>query len=366
MSASVENTAVSLLKSLLQAYSPSGEEEEAVRVAIEWARAQGLDAWKDSSGSLYASPGDREARVLLAGHIDTVPGFIEVREEAGRIYGRGAVDAKGPLTAMLVALSLIAGEARRQDCPVAVAGLSGEEADSPGARRLVESGVPPYVVIGEPSSTTKVIIGYRGGALLRIVCRGRGGHASTPWAGDSALEKLVNAIVGLREKFKTTTVKEPSLAFTVVSAGEDYNVIPSHAEALADLRIPWGYSLSQVIETIEALLPPDCSLEYRKGLEPVRVPPSNIVPRSLTRAIIQAGGQPQLALKAGSSDMNHLAPHTRGIAAYGPGDSSLSHTTVESITREELLFGVRVYEKAVLELCVKTRDDGAVPLPPGV
>ncbi len=126
-----------VLLRLLEAYSPTGREDEAREVLVEVSRALGLNVRVDGVGNVLATKGGGE-RVWLVGHYDTVPGRLPVRKIDGRIYGRGAVDAKGPLSSMLVAASLA-------EAPVTVAALVGEEGDSRGARHLLSGELPPYV-----------------------------------------------------------------------------------------------------------------------------------------------------------------------------------------------------------------------------
>jgi LysW-gamma-L-lysine carboxypeptidase len=86
---------------------------------------------------------------------------------------------------MLVAASL-------SERPVRVAAVVGEEGDSRGVRELLKGGLPPYVIVGEPTNTVGVAIEYRGGAKLILRCRASGGHSSSP--GDSAIEKLISCL----------------------------------------------------------------------------------------------------------------------------------------------------------------------------
>src|SRR3954465_7206090 len=88
----------SLLSGLLQAYSPSHQERPASEYLVNWMQSAGYDrAFVDESGSAVGILGDGPQEIVLLGHIDTVPGFINVEVRDGSLYGRGAVDAKGPL-----------------------------------------------------------------------------------------------------------------------------------------------------------------------------------------------------------------------------------------------------------------------------
>ncbi len=325
---------------LLEAYSPTGREKEAESVLLRIAEELGLEAQVDEVGNVIAKRGDG-GDVWLVGHYDTIPGELPVRVEGNIISGRGAVDAKGPLAAMLVAASI-------SDRPVTVAALVGEEGDSRGARHLLKSELPSYVIIGEPSNTTGVIIAYRGGARIRLKCWAAGGHSSSP--GDSAVEKLLQFIAVIKELAPGTSYDEPSAAITVIRGGENPNVLPKEAYALVDLRVPLSSSPITLVEEMRGKLPENCQLEVDWFVEPVSVRPSDPVPRALVRSILSLGAKPKLLRKYGSSDMNLLYSRVRSIAAYGPGDGRLAHTDEEEVSIEDLEFAVRVYARAIEQL----------------
>src|SRR5512139_736179 len=98
---------IELLEGLLQRYSPTGQEAEAVNYLVAQMQAAGLEACVDEAGNAVGVLGDGPREVMLLGHIDTVPGFIEVRRDDDLLYGRGSVDAKGPLACFVAATALV-------------------------------------------------------------------------------------------------------------------------------------------------------------------------------------------------------------------------------------------------------------------
>ncbi|MEB3773511.1 MAG: M20/M25/M40 family metallo-hydrolase [Desulfurococcales archaeon] len=338
------NTIAETLLELARIYSPPGREEDAAKAFVNRATGLGLDSWIDDIGNVYATQGG-PWRVALVSHIDTVPGFLDAGIKSGYVYGRGVVDAKGPLSAMLHA-------AASTGRGVVVIGLVGEEDDSRGARRLLEEGVPtPYVIIGEPTGGSRVAVGYRGSLKLVVSCRDQGGHSSTPWLGGSALDRLLRVIEDLKEKYPGGTVLKPSVAVTGLCTDISRNILPASAKAWIDARIPpGGRTSSMASELLEVVESHGCSGEVLDPIEPVRVKPDSPVPRSLIRAILRNGMKPGIAIKAGTSDMNLLAGSVESIAAYGPGDPRYSHTMDERISIEELSIGARVYAMATAEL----------------
>src|SRR5207249_4599320 len=118
--------------------------------------------------------------IILLGHMDTVHGYIPVRIQDGILHGRGAVDAKGPLAAFLCAAGRLVRSAHADSLlhPIVVIGAVEEEsASSRGARALVERYQPFACIIGEPSGTKALTIGYKGRLLLEY-CVTRPAHHS--------------------------------------------------------------------------------------------------------------------------------------------------------------------------------------------
>ena len=147
-----------LLHNLVATPSPSGHEEEAAGVLRDWLAKRGLSPTTDAAGNVRASAGSGPIHVLLAGHIDCAEPFVPARIDGDVLWGRGAVDAKGPLAAFAAATLAAAG---RDDVRVTLVACTGEEADSRGAHHLIDSGFScDALVVGEPSGAHAVTIGY--------------------------------------------------------------------------------------------------------------------------------------------------------------------------------------------------------------
>ncbi|AEM39592.1 N-acetyl-ornithine/N-acetyl-lysine deacetylase [Pyrolobus fumarii 1A] len=338
------------LRRLVEVYAPTGEEERLHPVLREIAEELGADYVIDEVGNFFIVSGDGHPNIVLVSHLDTVPGELPVRVEGTTVWGRGAVDARAPLLAMVYAAALYKGP-----CTVWGGGVVAEEGDSRGAWHLVRKGVKPdYIIIGEPSGTTGVVIGYRGSAPSRVVCRGRGGHGASPWDADSALEKLIDYYVSLRNR-SGRSFNEITAVATIIRAGDYPNKLPEEAVAHLDVRVPPGKSIEDVRAFLEEGLPRDCRVEVLGYTPGIRVRPNDPVPRALIRGLIREGAKPRILLKHGTSDMNILAQVARSIAAYGPGDSRLAHSTEERVDAKEVLLATRVLIHAIRELCETLR-----------
>src|SRR4030067_3371461 len=103
----MQEQAVRLLTNLLGIYSPSGKEAEIACFIAEEMKKLGFQVGIDAIGNVIGVVGEGEPTIFLCGHMDTVAGHIPLRVEEGKIYARGAVDAKGPLAAMVMAAAQV-------------------------------------------------------------------------------------------------------------------------------------------------------------------------------------------------------------------------------------------------------------------
>ncbi|MBW3632943.1 MAG: M20/M25/M40 family metallo-hydrolase, partial [Chloroflexi bacterium] len=178
---------VELLRRLVEIPSLSDQEQLAVEELCRQMEARGFRARIDSAGNAIGTIGTGERSIVLLGHIDTVPGHIPVRIENGELWGRGAVDAKGPLCTFVAAATAAA---RGLKASVTVVGAVGEERlGSPGARAVAEWDAPSYCVIGEPSGWDAICLGYRGTLGFHYQLRQPSRHTAGP--GESAGEQAI-------------------------------------------------------------------------------------------------------------------------------------------------------------------------------
>lgn len=321
-----------LLEALVRTPSPSGQEAEACQVLLDHLAAWGLEAWQDEAGNVHAARGPEGApRVLLLGHIDTVPGQVPVRWEDGVLWGRGAVDAKGPLVSHALALASLEAPELRVELVAAV----GEETTSPGAFHLAEGPEPSAVIIAEPTGLDTVGLGYKGCLRGRLVAEAEPTH---PASGQATAAELALEAIDQLTAWTGNPARDPSVGETTVRVTKLTTVHEAQAEqavAELDLRFPGPVP---DLGPVEADLPPGVRLEMGRGLPGVRAERRGPVATALRGGILSEGGAPRAAVKTGSSDWNVVARRWRcPIAAYGPGDSSLDHTPDEHLPLDELL-----------------------------
>ncbi|MBV5347232.1 M20/M25/M40 family metallo-hydrolase, partial [bacterium] len=150
------------LVGLVSQYSPSGQERGAVEWLVTRMKSLGYDdAFVDEAGNAVGVMGNGSKQVVLLGHIDTVPGEIPVRVDDGILYGRGSVDAKGPLASFVDAVAKVGAKDGWQ---FVVIGAVEEERNSEGARFVATQYKPDFAIIGEPNQWDRMALGYKGSA----------------------------------------------------------------------------------------------------------------------------------------------------------------------------------------------------------
>ena len=349
-----EDWAAKTLIRLLKVYTPPGSESKLHKTLREVCSEIGFrECYVDDVGNFFASYG-RGRTLLLASHLDTVPGAVEAFYDEGEkvVRGRGAVDAKGPLLSYILGASLAMEKA---DLKVVVGGLVREELDGLGAKHLVESGFKAdYVLVGEPTGFG-IAIAYRGSVTAEIRSTGKGGHSSAPYIGDSALDKLLDFLYEFRSRFGGRSYGEITSAITMLSSGDWPSKLPENARACVNVRFPKPYSPDQVLKALR-------ELSEKHGVElriidetpPVEARISTRLVRALMRGCIRNGIKPRIVKKTGTSDMNVLARLTDNIAAFGPGDSKLAHTRFEKISPADILKAARIISSTIIELSKRT------------
>jgi LysW-gamma-L-lysine carboxypeptidase len=346
---------VAFLRDLVSIPSPSGQEDAVAEYLAGQMTALGYRARRDEVGNVIGQLGglDADRNIVLLGHIDTVPGLITVRQAENRLYGRGAVDAKGPLAAFVLAGARVA-LAQKRVC-LTVIGAVGEEARSPGAHHLARTiDAPDCVIIGEPSGWQGITLGYKGALSVgfRWVEPSRHGASGQPAPAEVAVAfwnqlaaHAASRNEGRRWRFDTL---DPTLqAIHTFDDGLEHGV-----EMSINLRLPPDLDAAALQRQMLSWCA-GAELTFPYAELPFVAGKNTPLVRALLRAIRSAGGQPRFKLKTGTSDMNVVGPAwSCPIVAYGPGDSSLDHTPHEHIEIPEFLKAIDLLAHALQLLVV--------------
>ena len=340
-----------MLRQMVEIPSPSGQEGEVAAFLVREMADLGFRSWVDEAGNAVGELGDGPQEVLLLGHMDTVPGVIPVRIADGALYGRGSVDAKGPLATFICAAARAGAMAGKRW--VVVGAVEEEAASSRGARHVLSRRQPSAVVIGEPSGWDRITVGYKGRLLCEYRLRRPMRHTAAPENG--VCESVVDFWLAVHdyaaEYNEAKSSRIETLDATLRSVNSSDDGLTQQVEATVALRLPLGLRPATVREAIERLPAPEAELCFH-GEEPAfRAPKSTRLVAVLLSAIRATGGQPAFSFKTGTSDMNVVGPVWKcPIVAYGPGDSLLDHTPNEHLELSEYEKAIAVLARALCEV----------------
>ena len=337
---------VELLNAMLAVPSVSGDEEALAAMLVWRLLDAGFDVDVDAVGNVIAAWGDGPETIALVGHLDTVPGHIEVRRDGGVLHGRGAVDAKGPLAAAIAAVSR---QPRDGDRRFVVIGAVQEETTSRGAHHLATSMAAPHgLVILEPSGWDAVTIGYKGSVRLWASFAQPQAHSAgrEPSAADRCID-VVRALQDCARAPNRDASVFDRVDVRVLRFGSEHDGLVDRATVDIGLRTPPGCDVGALLD-IARSTGGSGEVTVLSQTPGVRTRRDSPLARGLIRAIRAAGGAPRFKLKTGTSDLNVLAPAWACPAvAYGPGDSGLDHTPEERVSIAELERAVDVLALAL-------------------
>ncbi len=339
-----------LLREMVEIYSPSGQETEIGQYLVRAMGSMGMQAYLDDVGNAVGDVGQGHPHVMLLGHMDTIPGFIQVEERDSTLYGRGSVDAKGPLAAFIMAVSR---QMPVQRGRVTVVGAVDEESTtSIGAYRVVKDFNPDYAVIGEPSGWASITLGYKGRLLVHYRLSQPVSHSAGQY--ESACEEAVAFWERLRRHAEEYNSDKDgnfaTLHLSLRSISSSTDGLTQEVEQCLAFRIPFGVGLAD-LEAFVAEEARDGTVVFSSQEVPYRAAKNTPVVRAFLRSIRDAGGQPTFKVKTGTSDMNVVGPVWEcPMLAYGPGDSTLDHTPHEHQDLREYDKGIEVLTGALGKL----------------
>ena len=351
---------IALLRNMLTIPSYSRQEGALARYLVEQAQRMGLDAIIDDVGNMVAQLPDTSVEhtepIVLLGHMDTVAGFIPVRLEDGLLYGRGAVDAKGPLAAFLCAVARIAHLETARRPIVVIGAVEEEEATSRGAYAVVNCYQPSACIIGEPSGSRAVTIGYKGRLLVEGCVERESSHSAGPHQNSSEVvtafwERVRSSAVAWNEQHASDSAFA-ALMPSLRNINSEQNGLTERTRFTIGYRLPPNFATSalreQLLDWAQAA---DVHLSFSGEEAAFQSNRATPLARAFIGAIRATEEQPTFKHKTGTSDMNVVGPvWGQNIVAYGPGDSSLDHTPNEHIRVDEYLHAIDVLEHVLLTM----------------
>lgn len=273
-----------------------------------------------------------EPVVTLSTHLDTVPPFFPSREDDEFIWGRGACDVKGIIACMIHAVRALLEESNRG---FALLFVVGEERNSAGAYFMAKQPRgSKYLINGEPTSC-KLALGSKGALRYELIASGRMAHSAYPELGESAIEKLLDALERVRKiEWPVHPILGPStLNIGTITGGRAPNVVPDMAKAEllirlvddpAPVRAAVAAACEGLVEAREQLCIPAILMESRPGFETDVMKYTTDIP-----AFGGAWGKPLL---------------------LGPGTIHVAHTSQERVPKAELKHATELYAQLVRQL----------------
>ena len=328
---------VALARQLIDIDSTTGREGEVGGALASYLRGRGysvleqpLDSGEISNRfNVIAAVADPE--IVFSTHFDCVPPFFPSRVEGDVLYGRGACDAKGILAAQVAAAERLRAEGETR---IGLVFVAGEERGSDGAMAANKIASPSrFLINGEPTDN-RLGVATRGVYRVRLRTRGKAAHSGYPELGESAIEKLVDVLMGLRTVSWPSDARLGSTNYSVglISGGVAPNVVPPAAEAEIVFR-----SVSNHQHLRRALA--DAIGTRAEIEEVVEVPPAQFhVEDGFEHAVFSY-----------TTDIPFLAAWGTPLL-IGPGSIHVAHTDHEHIAIPELFRGVDLYVALVRKL----------------
>jgi succinyl-diaminopimelate desuccinylase len=322
---------------------PSESRSEAALAAhvAELLRSRGATVEELGDSCVLAYPRETRPRVLLAGHLDTVPAQDNIpgRVEGSRVLGLGASDMKGALAVMIELVLARAPYAAlffpREELPSSESALTPLLARSP-----VEA---DFVVVMEPTDG-ELHAGCLGNINATWTFRGRSGHSARPWTAENAIHRAAVAIAALAAapavpvSFDGLTFHEVA-SVTKVSGGIAANVIPDSCRAHLNFRYGPGRTPQEAEARLQELTGGlgELTVDGNSGSAPVALD------HPLTRKLIQAGSL-KVAPKQAWTPVAEFAAAGYAAVNFGPGATSQAHRRDEYVEVGALLHAHRVLE----------------------
>ena len=354
---------VKTLERALKLYTPSLREKNLADLLATVCEDLGFrDIHTDDVGNIIATKGSGSPKILLCGHMDTVPGRIRVRKENDYLFGRGSSDAKGPLIAMLFA----AASAQEKTGTVIFVGAVDEEGNATGIKSLTNDKPDvDYAIFGEPSGTRQITIGYKGRIAINLKINVEdSAHASAPWLAKNAIHEsslFVNEIKNMLESGQEDKKKGMMLTATLteIKGGLSHNVTPKECNSTIDIRIPVDMNcklveekISKTVQEIAKKRQVEAFYSIIDETEPFEAEHNSPLVRALTLGILDIEkNRPTLIRKTGTGDMNVIGNKLSiPVVTYGPGDPHAAHTINEKISIDEYLRGIEVLKRTIQHL----------------
>jgi succinyl-diaminopimelate desuccinylase len=366
-----------LLKELIQT-APAADNGEirTAEVLQNYLRTAGaetkIDRWNDKNANFIARiPGTGQKKaLLLAGHLDvvgadqkawTTPAFEGI-EQNGKIYGRGATDMFGGLTAVAAAIAEIKQENLPLKGDLIFVATAAEETDSAGVKRFLRNDGPSIgslvgIIVPEPTGL-EVMRAHRGILWLEITTLGKTAHGSMPHLGINAIEKMT-AFLNLFKTYHIPHQPHPllggcSVSVNKITGGQATNIVPDRCSVQIDIRTLPGQTHNSIVQDVERLLEQlrrqdkhfNADITVLRSVPAMETEEDN----SFLKAVCKAVDAEKSGAVGFSTDGPWFAKLDAPVVIFGPGDPQMCHKPDEYIEIEQLKKAKDAYKRIILEI----------------
>lgn len=283
--------------------------------------------------NVYAAAQSADPVVVFSTHTDTVPPFIPSSEDEEFIYGRGACDAKGIISAQIFAAERL----RELGVPVALLFVAGEERDSAGAKAAnLQPRGSKYLINGEPTDN-RIALASKGALRASVRSEGRMAHSAYPELGDSAIHKLVRALDRMlaMELPVNPEIGPSTLNIGLIEGGRAPNVTADHALAQVMVRL---VGPSEAIKAgLQQAAAQDAKVDFT-----LEIP---------FQHMLAVPNLPTM-VAAFTTDIPFLSNWGEPVL-LGPGSIHVAHTPDEKLSKRELLEAIDRYTEVARQLAAE-------------
>ena len=296
---------------------------DACKMPVEASGNEGTPKEGTRNNVLATWPGHPRADVVFSTHMDTVPPFIPSSEDGARIYGRGSCDAKGIIAAQIVAAEKL----RAVGVFVGLLFLVGEETNSAGA---IEANQHPmgarYMINGEPTDN-RLALASKGSLHVVLTARGKMAHSAYPELGESAIDKLVEALHRIHAMKLPSAPDVGACTKNVgtIEGGRARNIISDFARAELFYRLvgPGEEVRRRIVEAVGDLV----EVEFTREAPFMRMHTIDGLPTMVA---------------AFTTDVPSLTNWGKPLLV-GPGSIHVAHTEGEFVEKKQLTDAVELY-----------------------
>ncbi|MGB9728286.1 MAG: M20 family metallopeptidase [Thermoprotei archaeon] len=374
---------------------PRGSTLKVIQVIEKWLKERNLDYdvqfSKDKFNNIIISYGGRpENGLIFLGHLDVVPvsdqsqwkyGPFSATRSDDKLYGRGAADMKGAVSAFLYALYALIENGFKPKNGITIVLTSDEEVGGTnGTGYLVSNGLlkGKYAIVGEPTGSQKtgfsIVVGERGFIWLQLIVKGKAAHGSLPIAGLNAIEEAVSIIYDLRGRLGEIheinksvsellnssisllenhanvlgisrealieSILNPTLNIGFIRGGNSINVVSDECIVGLDIRIPIGLSVDVVLNVLKKY---DVNYHIVGIAEPSMTNPNSPIVKIVSEAFNKIYNyEPKPLVTYASSDAHYLRKAGIPTVLLGPGSETV-HSVNEYVYIDDVINMTKVY-----------------------